>query len=489
MASNCSESTCPITIDALPTELLFQVLGYLETPPPSDDRLHDQPKRDMLDSHPGALKEASLVCKRWRATAMPLLFRHVHWKFSRFDMLLYEQGLNNDPFDIFPLLAFLQNNDLCRYVDSLTITAGNSVGLPTSVGLGEVAERTDASAGHHAPTEGPLQPSNAPSRVDNSNWLWDLVFDIMDPTRVTILATPEMLAVLISCMLFLGDAWGFNPNMLHILSLSREARSMKTKQALASLDITPRADIFRLHCPHELPRAQLPRSRLFTARPWTHLLLNEGSSTRVYQTYEFFLKQPPSVLGALLGCEEAPNDIPLIPPTVKSLSYVAIFPLSSHFNNLVSFLPPIDRLFVQLVPRNDILRDPVEMRHIQLSDLWMERNSCYSLIMRELLADYEGVEEGLDHNAVDDGISPPVETNWRYLREFESGDAADRDAWELAVQFVRMSGTGWYVEREGVFAKGPRRPPSESSDDSAASYADSDNIDDSQTGIQYLWAW
>ncbi len=75
-------------------------------------------------------------------------------------------------------------------------------------------------------------------------------------------------------------------------------------------------------------------------RPWTALLLNEGSSTRVYQTYEFFHKRPPSILGALLGSEEFPNDIPLLPLTIKSLGYVAIFPLSSHFSTLVRFLPP-----------------------------------------------------------------------------------------------------------------------------------------------------
>ena len=70
------------------------------------------------------------------------------------------------------------------------------------------------------------------------------------------------------------------------------------------------------------------------------------------------------MLGALLGAEEFPNDEPLIPSTIRDLSYVGIFPLSTHFNTLVQNLPRIDRLFVQLVPRNDILKDKKEMEHL-----------------------------------------------------------------------------------------------------------------------------
>lgn len=43
--------------------------------------------------------------------------------------------------------------------------------------------------------------------------------------------------------------------------------------------------------------------------------------------------------------------------------------------------------------------------------------------------------------------------NWRQLQEFESGDAADRESWDLAVEYVRQFGAQWRVEREGVFVK------------------------------------
>ena len=36
-------------------------------------------------------------------------------------------------------------------------------------------------------------------------------------------------------------------------------------------------------------------SELFEIRPWSKLLLNEGSFIRAYATYEYWLRQPPSV--------------------------------------------------------------------------------------------------------------------------------------------------------------------------------------------------
>lgn len=100
-------------------------------------------------------------------------------------------------------------------------------------------------------------------------------------------------------------------------------------------------------------------------------------------------------------------------------------------------MPRIDRLFVQLTPRpgNGILENTDEMKYIDPADLWMERNTSYSYLMREL-------------------TSTTPRTNWGLLRVFESGDAADREAWDNAVQYLDSSGIqGWKVEREGVFVK------------------------------------
>jgi hypothetical protein len=116
---------------------------------------------------------------------------------------------------------------------------------------------------------------------------------------------------------------------------------------------------------------------------------------------------------------------------------------------------------VQIVPRHDIFSNPHEMRNIQTADLWMERNSCYSFIMRKLLPRDPGFDSDNDEEDTDPHHQGGPRSHWRQLREFESGDAADREAWEMAVQYVAMSGANWHVERDGVFVRGPDPAASE----------------------------
>ncbi len=44
---------------------------------------------------------------------------------------------------------------------------------------------------------------------EDNNWVWETLFELMDPTRFTMMASPQMLASLLSRMLFLGDSWSF----------------------------------------------------------------------------------------------------------------------------------------------------------------------------------------------------------------------------------------------------------------------------------------
>lgn len=124
----------------------------------------------------------------------------------------------------------------------------------------------------------------------------------------------------------------------------------------------------------------------------------------------------------------------LINPGIRSMKYIAIFPGRSHFQYLSTNMPRLDHLYCQLVPRNNILENPEITRRIDVMDLWIERNNCYALLLREMF----------DENHVG---------NYRYLKTFESGDAADTEAWEAAVEFVKHSGGGWKAVGNGVFAR------------------------------------
>ncbi|KAJ0303239.1 hypothetical protein COL516b_006754 [Colletotrichum fioriniae] len=393
------------SVNDLPNEILSQIFSHLDRPAPSDSKLHDQPSSFMLQNlfFDRDLKTTSLVCKRWRGAVLPLLFRHVVWTFDRFELPLMEETGNPAA------------NKLTNYVNTLSMFVEDAMG--------------GVSDGTSSATLMETGFANKASYSEDYNWLWATIFEYIDPIRLTMVASPRVLARMLSRMLFLGDAWNFSMPQ-HVLSLSRKDK--RTKETQAEAPVTAPSSQASGSDPAHQKRVPCD---LFTLRPWQALLLNEGSSTRVYKTYEFYLKRPPSILGALLGAEEFPNDEPMISPSIRDLSYVGIFSLSSHFNTLVQNIPRLDRLFVQLVPRNDILSDPDEMRNVDLADLWMERNTAYSMLFREL-------------------FNPSPDSPWLELSVFESGDAADKEAWDMAVQFVQFSGVqGWRVAGEGVFAR------------------------------------
>lgn len=110
--------------------------------------------------------------------------------------------------------------------------------------------------------------------------------------------------------------------------------------------------------------------------------------------------------------------------------------MSSHFVALTKNFPRLDNLYVQVVPRNDILQEKRKMKQVEAEDLWMERNSCYAMLMRELFT------------------SPPSD-NFSKLQVFESGDAADEAAWHMAVEYVKRARSGWTVAGQGVFVRDP----------------------------------
>ena len=69
------------------------------------------------------------------------------------------------------------------------------------------------------------------------------------------------------------------------------------------------------------------------------------------------------------------------------------------------------------------------MAQVEAEDLWVERNNCYATLMRELFDTF------------------PL-MNFKLLKIFESGDAADTDAWKMAVEYVKRQGNGWKVAGE-----------------------------------------
>lgn len=416
------------SISSLPPEILVQVFDYLDRPAPSSISIHEQPHEDMLngvykfkdsgsDVNPSCalfadLKSSSCVSKHWRSISLPSLFRNVIWT---------PQITNMKTFSLhsIPMLQFLSANSLNRYVITFTLM------------LDIAADEAD---------NGQLHIQIQPGDLER---LWNNLFSIIDPLRFTIIAPPATLAVLMNRMLLLTDSWSFDVPY-HILSLARSVRQEERLESGTSGGMQP--DCPQPHeRPHNIGNAQgrcnppalPPASALFMLRPWTSILLNEGSSVRAYQTYEFFLRQPPSMLSALLGTGEYPNNHALLPPTITDFNYIAVFPLATHVHTLLANLPKLERLFVQLTPRpsNHILQDHQAMKNIDMSDLWLESNTSYNYILTRL-------------------TSSRALGDWGSLKVFESGDVADKESWDTVMGFLKRSGNqNWVVERDGVLCK------------------------------------
>ncbi|KAK8092849.1 hypothetical protein PG999_014436 [Apiospora kogelbergensis] len=383
-------------MDRLPREILAELLEFLAGPAPSERRLHEQPSHDLLQSDVVPLKCASRVSRLWRALALPILFRNVLWQ-PVLSSLDAAGGLCPAP-----LLRFLRRHGLQRQVVTFTL-------------LADYAEQG-------------VEPSRVAYQIHPADLeaMWDQLFAVVDPLRFTIMAPPTTLAAFLSRMLFLDDAWSFNIPY-HILSLARSRRSPPSSSESpsppspgSSSGPPPPTTAARPPPPSYQGAVPAPPCPFLTLRPWTSILLNEGSSIRAYSTYEFFLRSPPSMLSALLGTGEYPNNTPLLPGTVVDFNYIAIFPLSTHVGQLLLSLPRVDRLFVRFTPQpgNRILEDRGALRHVDMADLWMERSSAFRHLLQHLF-----------RPVADNGGGVVGSRNWAGLNVFEIGEADDREDW------------------------------------------------------------
>ncbi|ESZ98229.1 dynactin [Sclerotinia borealis F-4128] len=378
--------TGPTTIEDLPNELLVDIFSHLDSEAPSSSHtiLHDQPTLNVTNSSIRDLKDCSVISKRWRQATLPLLFKYTRYilKYSEDD----SRPILNDL--IGPFLQFIHTQSLADIISSFTLV---------------VREKKISNCLDGRP------------RLGEFDRFWQGLFQTINPSTILIAAPVEALASLTSAVIKPRDLKFFEIEC-HYLRLQRPADE--------HTDYDEHTDCSHVHY-RKLGDLQnyAMSSEIFHIRPWSSLLLNEGSNLEAYKSRPLWGVVTPSILQNLLG-----DDVPdsLINSGIRSMEYIAIFPMSSHFQSLVRQLPRLDHLYCQLVPRNNILQEEESIREIQIEDLWMERNDCYAKLLREKL-------------------SNPEPRNYKYLKTFESGDAADADAWELAVEFVKHAGLPWKV--------------------------------------------
>lgn len=255
--------------------------------------------------------------------------------------------------------------------------------------------------------ETPLGTLTEQPTLRKTRTIWRQIFPHINPRSVIVIGPPFYLARLISCDLSDCDAWAFDMP-LHILRLEQ----------LAFFSLPP----------------QTTFEGLLDARPWTTLSLNEGSSLQVYQSYEYYLKTTPSVLGTRPG---EPISQPLLAlKDLTSFYYTAIFPFYTHTDDVLKYakaIPSLEKLSLQLIPtlQSNMLDDPVRRAHVQLEDCWLEVDTGYSLVVHAVM---EMGEKGR-------------------LKEFESRDYAVKSMQESLEGKASETMRGWMWCGRGIWRK------------------------------------
>ena len=292
--------------EALPNELLANIFKYLETRRLALSRVHDQPNFEITDSDVKDLKNVAQVSKRWRSVALPKLFRH-----ARFMAKADGPGGLNISEHMNPFFELVKERKLGSEISSFTLLVRNTGDTDDIEGSEELVAK-----------------------------FWEVFFQTFNPLDLLIVAPPVILGALTACYVPMKDAQHFHCPY-HYLQLQqpvlpgdsngqegggkapekavvdaqkdevdsevkeRDIDSSGTKDQAAqntastssteatAARATPEVDDISNQLssssvvpeiPKEAPKTEPssdrppnPQSTLFSIRPWTVLLLNEGS--------------------------------------------------------------------------------------------------------------------------------------------------------------------------------------------------------------------
>jgi hypothetical protein len=193
---------------------------------------------------------------------------------------------------------------------------------------------------------------------------WARLLGSVNPETLTIVAPPFHFAELARCSLVDCDNWAFNIP-LQILQLKQPRKQL----AYVSLEDTD--------------------ENLFNARPWTEMMVNEGSALKAYSTYEYFLKVMPSLVCTFAKKRALCPDMAI--SRLTSFHYTAIFPVYNHVDDVLKLIRNVmmlESFSVKLAPDPDSNVIEVEQSnsHIDLADTWMELDTAYELIAHTVVS-------------------------------------------------------------------------------------------------------
>lgn len=311
-----------IGLGHLPTELIQRIVFFLDSDQgPSSQKLCREPSSSLVASEHRPLKCLSLTCHSLRYLVISSLFR-----FTSIEIVVDD---------------FLSRATLKNFLD---FAAKNRLRI-RSVATWFVLQGSSPEFSHFSFAAG----------------ICSGIVHALEPVTLTIIAPPIVLPQLSfhsHRSVRPVDDWAFDAP-LHVLNYSRTS----TEQARAKRD-------------HVALRSGGWESS------WSSTTLNEGSSIKVYGSYEYYLKTAPSVF------TYSPFSGPMPwSDSLRSFTYIAVFPTSTHVRKIyenIGSLHNLQDLSVQFAPTEEssILSDPERIGKCQISDCWMEFHECLLRTLR-----------------------------------------------------------------------------------------------------------
>ncbi|KAK6007845.1 hypothetical protein QM012_004659 [Aureobasidium pullulans] len=397
-------------LESLPDEIRSHILTYLMLPPPSWSWQKNTLNANLThasDLRGKPLKSLTLVSKTWYRLVSPLLYTHLQLHLpihqAQAEPLLlaprlksittnFKEWLFNDPgYPRDTRLPYRHVWQDARTDKAAVWTTSLDEQLSSLFTFLESPKNGSASYGVQSLTiiaTEELSKNDLDYIRDEVHCLiattafWNLLFEKLNPLRVSVLAPPSTLACLLGCSMNMLDAWAFPGMAMQLVSVWREARPVEVAdQNLPAsenyYDMMKPVEL--LMQPNEYGRPAL--SSLIYIRPWTHLAVNEGSFLEAYSTYEYFHKNPPGILASVGRAFRLEMEM-------WSVAYKAVFPFGNHIGSPLDRITykgnssNVRRLYVKLAPDPDdtILDDPSQVGKADIADCWREVESAYRFL-------------------------------------------------------------------------------------------------------------
>lgn len=189
---------------------------------------------------------------------------------------------------------------------------------------------------------------------------WARLLNAIPALTFTVICPPSLFMEFVATEIVMVDSWAFNMPFHTI-------RFRQSK--LAALQSTSFND------DHDL----------FSARPWTEFSINEGSNLKVYTEYEYYRRQTPSLMSAIL---DSPSPgVRVMLAKLEKFTYTAIFPFYEHVDEVLKSVRKMTNLKLlrfRLCPDSEssVVEDEMAGTEdlIIIHEAWSSFISSYNLV-------------------------------------------------------------------------------------------------------------